>query len=258
MKAIYSSKLFRSSSRKDKIKAAIENPLNSELVQQLREYLDDEYVSEEYLDPNSSDDVDNIDTGNKSSEEHSDSSDRPAASGSRSGRVPTAAKFHPSSPNPGVDEIDDISNEDDLDSIEPNDIDDVDDTEGDTSPKISESVTVSNTKVNAQTVLYSPPIIPVDALTDVVEELKGTLNMRDDTAGVNRVLCKENSELWIYYNDNINLNNIMGPVIELINSAGYTYLDFNRLARSDNAIVFQISIADSNSSVKPIGSDGDA
>ena len=32
----------------------------------------------------------------------------------------------------------------------------------------------------------------------------------------------------------------MGPAIELLNSANYTCLEFNRLARTDNAIVFQI------------------
>ena len=38
----------------------------------------------------------------------------------------------------------------------------------------------------------------------------------------------------------MNLNNVMGSVIELVSALGYANLEFNRLARSDNAIVFQI------------------
>ena len=34
----------------------------------------------------------------------------------------------------------------------------------------------------------------------------------------------------------------MIDVIEVLNAAGYTYLKFNRLARSNNAIVFDISL----------------
>lgn len=41
--AIFSSKLYQASSRKNKIKAALENPINAELVKQLGEYIDDEY-----------------------------------------------------------------------------------------------------------------------------------------------------------------------------------------------------------------------
>ena len=35
----------------------------------------------------------------------------------------------------------------------------------------------------------------------------------------------------------------MIDVIEVLNSTGYTYLKFNRLARSNNAIVFDISLS---------------
>ena len=48
-----------------------------------------------------------------------------------------------------------------------------------------------------------------------------------------------------YYDDKINLNNVMGPVLELLNAASYTYLQFNRLARTDNAIVFQVELMSS-------------
>ena len=72
------------------------------------------------------------------------------------------------------------------------------------------------------------------------EILKGTLNSREDTKGVSRITKKED-ELWIFYQDKVNLNSIMEPVIELMNASDFSYLEFNRLARSSNAIVFDIS-----------------
>lgn len=74
--------------------------------------------------------------------------------------------------------------------------------------------------------------------------------MRQDTCGVDRVQFKDD-EVWVYYNDKINLNNVMSVVIEVLNAANYTYLEFNRLARSDNAMVFQIIFNDSNKEVNP-------
>lgn len=79
-----------------------------------------------------------------------------------------------------------------------------------------------------------------------VQDIKGILNALEDTKGVQRVGIKNENELWIYYNDSINLNNVMGPVIEELNKPGYTYLEFNRLARSDNAIVFIIMLEDTD------------
>lgn len=246
MKAIYASKLFRASPRKEKIRAAVENPINSELVQQLRTYLDDEYATEQYLDPDRSDN--NSDLNDSSGQDNKSSNPSFHKSSTRHDTASRPADFHPSDSS----ELDDKdANDADLPDLNTSD-DDSDE------PQVKESTTVSKTSVQAQTVLYSQSSVPANELLDVVEEIKGTLNTRQDTAGVNRVLCKENSELWIYYNDNINLNNVMGPVIELLNASGYTYLDFNRLARSDNAIVFQISIADTDSGVKPLGSDESA
>ena len=86
----------------------------------------------------------------------------------------------------------------------------------------------------------------VNDLSSAVEQIKGTLNAQIETSGVNRILVKDKQELWVYYNDDINLNNVMGPVIELLNAAGFTYLAFNRLARSDNAIVFEIQLISTN------------
>ena len=54
----------------------------------------------------------------------------------------------------------------------------------------------------------------------------------------------------IHYNDSINLNNVMEPVISLLSNAGYSYLQFNRLARTENAIVFMINKSSSESEIE--------
>ena len=103
---------------------------------------------------------------------------------------------------------------------------------------------VADTIVNPFVDLYA-------SLVGIANEIKGTLNVRQDTAGVNRVQIK-NDELWIYYNDDINLNNVMANVISVLNAANYQYFEFNRLARTDNAIVFAISLENTACSVQAV------
>ena len=96
--------------------------------------------------------------------------------------------------------------------------------------------------------------LPATDVTDhmdlEVQGIKGILNADASTFGVQRVQEKD-KEVWIYYNDDINLNDVMVEVIEMMNKAGYTYLEFNRLARTDNAIVFVIIKDDTNRTKKP-------
>jgi hypothetical protein len=68
--------------------------------------------------------------------------------------------------------------------------------------------------------------------------VKTTLNNNAETKGVSRASIKDD-ELWVYYEDSINLNKVMANAIEILNSLDYG-LEFNRLARSDNAIVFLV------------------
>lgn len=234
MKAIYASKMYRNNKNKDKIKAALDNPINKELVMQLREYLDEPELLEQdtagKVDSNSSDistDDTNLDTEPTAS--------RPVSAPPAHNRV-------------GKSELDDMfdtgemSEELDLgdDELAPAEGD-----QADAADTVEECTAVTGTSIK------SASCINCINLVDVISEIKGMLNLRQDTAGVNRILNKDN-ELWVYYNDSVNLNNVMGTVIELLNASGYTYLDFNRLARTDNAIVFQISILDSNNLVEPV------
>lgn len=254
MNAIFACKLYRASKHKDKIQAALSNPINTELVQQLSEYLSDATVDE--LDTSRS----NSDVESKPS--NNDVKSKPSDRQPISYR-PSPATFHPT--NIGGDDSDDSSVDSDVldsdvidsDTVESTDANDLNDGKQDNEPSaVNQSTQIHPTSVCAQTVLYNSSTISVQDIPDSIDMIKGTLNSRGDTSQVNRVLCKD-SELWIYYNDSVNLNTVMGPVIELLNASGYTYLDFNRLARTDNAIVFQISLADTSNLITGVGdSDG--
>lgn len=227
MKSIYACKLYRASNRKDKIRAAIENPLNAELVQQLASYLDEEYKPTAESTPNQS--SNNID---KEEVDKKPSGVKPAKhpSGDFSGIA------HPSgSVGDDLDDLDDFDTDNDDDDLEPFE------SEGseDSSDSEDDNTLSESTNVKGQSITASECLIP----TNTLEEIKGILNLSEDTAGAYRVRVKD-SELWIYYNDNTNLNNVMTYVVEKLEACGYHYLEFNRLARSENSIVFEINMMD--------------
>lgn len=233
MKAITSNKLFLASSksRQDRILAALKNPINTELVQQLRSYLDDEYLTPQNLNPNDkSDDSNEIvnepQNSNKNSNNVEDKHSSVKRNGSNISHISDEYEF-----NKDLEDEDTV-----LDKPDGN------------SDDSSENDTDKDSKVTSSTILSSTCLD--DKLQTVVEEIKGLLNSRNDTQYVNRIIKKDN-ELWIYYEDKVNLNNVMGSVIELLNASGYTYLEFNRLARTDNAIVFQIDNIDTENVIKP-------
>ena len=91
-------------------------------------------------------------------------------------------------------------------------------------------VSLSKSKSNLSEFVKIPALSP--------DAIKTALNNSTETKGVNRTSIKDD-ELWIYYDDSINLNKVMADAIETIYTFGYG-LEFNRLARSDNAIVFLI------------------
>lgn len=253
MKAIYAAKLYRASNRKEQIQSALEDPKNEKLVKQLARYLDDEYVPSSVPNQGSTEDT-AADTGSQTSAGHSNPSPSPSHSsgggysgglgdmadielpGGEDGDVvdenlsevePGADEGHPSSTSAASPEVDSV--EDETEVIEPEDT----------------AVENSQSKLNGTNIVASIDIMSLP------EEIRGTLNARQDCCGVNRVMVKDN-ELWIHYNDDVNLNNVMTSVIELFNAAGYTYLEFNRLARSANAIVFVSNMLDTNNNVKPV------
>ena len=252
MHSIYSSKLFQSSKRKEKIQAAITDPRNSELVTQLSKYIGVSTV------------VPADDKQSDTQLHNADKSDEPSEVKKHQPIV-----FHPVSPSK-VDSKDDTATEDTsdvsdndiydsehvIDIVNPEDLidkpdktdDDVESATNTANIPSAPAVTDIEEDLDAVTASAAPQschsIVP--ELSTAVDEIYGTLNGREETKGVSRIMVKEdNTELWIHYEDTVNLNNVMSNVILTLNSCGYYYLQFNRLARSENAIVFEISLPNS-------------
>ena len=212
LEAIYSSKMYRSSRHKDKIKSAIDNPINSELVKQLSSYLDvPEKEDKKEVEVNQ-------DVKGTRPEEAKDKPEHET-----SGNL--------SSPRP-AERVNDKHSEEETEEAKETveDGETSEETVEDNKSDVEESVQISGQRIQAcETV-------------DIVKDLsivKDVLNTREDTQGVIRTNV-DNNELWIYFDDKKNLNDIMTNVIDYFIAAGYSYLEFNRLARSDNAMVFVI------------------
>ena len=235
IKAIYSCKLYKASSRKDRIQAALAASGNMALVTQLAESLDEEYKTPENLGKaapkadSKPEDADNLFV-----DEDIDPEKDLMTVDDLAGSLHSSGGSHHSTPSP---------------SSAPSK---PEGGEGEPKPDTDTSDLMPESPANEKPA--EPKAEPAEASTKIesakaldLAVLKGSLNNVKETAGVARVAEKEN-EVWIYYNDDVNLNNIMTDVIESIANMGYTYLEFNRLARSDNAIVFQ-SIRSSESVV---------
>lgn len=242
--AIYASKLYRGSKRKSAIVAAANDPINTELVTQLADALSPVYKKEEYLvnqkeeeakakaaEAREAEETSDEDTGVEDSEPKSKPSPKGGHSSSKladSFKKATKSEDEASKPDKPAEGG-----------------------SSDESPKDSD--VENSTSVSGSPVVAATRSLVTD-MKQQVDQIKGLLNLEDTTTGVNRILIKD-SELWIYYNDSINLNNVMANAIESLNAAGYTYLEFNRLARSDNAMVFQILFKDTDAETKPVESE---
>lgn len=241
--AIFASKLYQVSSRKDRIHSAYMNPLNAELVQQIDSYVSPKY--QKLLDEEESQVGENMNpAGGENSESSLGSGSSSSSSGGGSSFSGGSGSFSGSDiPGMITDEPDESSDSD------------IDDTSSEVSAP--ESAPASDSEPDDDSVEQSTVIASSCTEKDAsleTETMKGSLNAVEDTAGVTRIRVKD-KELWIYYQDSVNLNSVMGPVIDSMNALGYTYLEFSRLARSDNAIVFDIY--DSTQPIQPLERDED-
>jgi hypothetical protein len=247
LEAIYACKMYRSSTRKDKIRANFESPVNAELVGQLAKALDDDYKKPEYLVKDYEEKKEEarqeeqqqaeepLDTGATEPDDSALDSKLSSHSRPSTSHAPSAPKGDEPSSEPGSEPGAEPSGPAPEGGAEP-------------SGPVQEATHLLGERIVASHVRER-----FKDLRQASDEIKGMLNFKDSTQGVNRILVKEN-EMWIYYNDDMNLNNVMGDVIETLNAADYSYLEFNRLARSDNAIVFQISFKDTDAIVRPVNS----
>ena len=210
LKIIYSSKLYKASSRKDKIRANINNPINVELVQQIADYVDANEPKQ-------------LDTKvNEPSESVVKRSDHPAPNRS-------ADKINHSSES-------DVSPSDDIEPM-PGLI--VDDKTISDEPQPAQPEDEPAEEINESEKLTDDTVQGVEGICSSIDinQIKDELNDSPLTEGVIRVANKAR-EIWVYFNDNTNLNDIMVNVIDSIFSRYGAQLEFNRLARSENAMVF--------------------
>lgn len=209
MEAIFSAKLFRTSPRQAAIKAALEDPINQELVLQLRKYLDEDEVQ-------------------KLADQQSESQSPEGAE----------AAVDDTEDEKKVVQVTDISET----SAAPEQVEDDEDADATEDPDESEDVT-SSFAANMVNVTAAEEVTSIEAdpfVVPTLDTVQGQLNAFEDTCGVIRTK-QVGDELWIYFNDKKNLNNLMEAVIDRLGAAGFYQLEFNRLARTDNAIVFQIA-----------------
>ncbi len=220
---IFSSKLFAVSSRKAEIRAAASNPINQNLMQQLSTALDKSYQKAEYLlDEEDQEKLRQAQTESAEPEvEETEESEVTEETGAEP-KEHSAPPAKPSNLHSKFKEAEKNMSED-----EPSET-----AEG--APTDTGSV---DTKMEAATDIDNG--IEDNGIQDtksIADSVKAALNDNAETAGVSRTAVKDD-ELWVYYEDSINLNKVMASAIETLNTLGYG-LEFNRLARSDNAIVF--------------------
>lgn len=228
---IFASKFYKTSPRKDKILAAMNDPVNLELVTQLKSYLDPEDAKELR---------DNQPSVKSVEPSHDDNS-----TGSTSS-APPPLNEHSGSPSPMTDEI-----LDDFDEGEPTALDDpaLDDQETKIDKPDIEDVEEVEPVASATSTDVDPKIKATPSSSIIISDIKDALS-DNSIENVSRVAVRHGNEAWIYFEDDVNLNSVMDSVIDVLedksSSDNYSSMQFNRLARSNNAIVFEFT------SVSPI------
>ena len=239
MKSILqSSKLFKGSKYQSKILAAAKNPINQPLVKQVESYIDKSKVVERahpFLDKleDAIDHAEPADSPSPSSQ-HRDTSNHTA---------PHAAPPHHTPNGPALD----FEHESETSFDEPDNADNVEvadiDTDVEEAPsEVEESTQVESTQVESNSIL-SNTYVTVETVAQAVAEIPGMLNLRDETKGVIQALLKSSTgnELWIYYSQDVDINNVLESVTLALRQSGYYYLEFNRVVRDSNAFVFTIN-----------------
>ena len=83
-----------------------------------------------------------------------------------------------------------------------------------------------------------------DTLSSAINEIKGTLNSRQDTAGVSRVYYRD-GQFYIYYKKEVKIDDVLDNVLSFLKNANFGYLEFFKVDRQKNAIIFDVSYLDS-------------
>lgn len=230
MEWITSSKLFKGSKYQDRILAAIQDPINKPLVQQLTSYVDPKYIEPE-------DDIDNKNSEIDETEEKPKFADK-AKGGPRSSGGGSSFSG-PSMSNGHFDMPEDAEFDESEDSEELSTDAEVEDSESPETEEVEEATQLGSNKIQAST------YVTMEDVSQAIKYIPGTLNLTEGTCGVTYVTIKGTpaSEVWIYYNSDVDINKVLTGLNTTLLESGYTFLSFNRVSRDENAVVFTINWA---------------
>lgn len=230
MNPIYASKLYRASKRKDKINAALVNSSNAGLIQQLSEDLDKEYQQMNIQNQKAKEAEKDAENAQAQGAEETDENGVPKSLSSGL----SGGSFNPETDLVSYPEGEEGEMSEGEEGEMPEDVDVSEESEAPADTEIEQATQVDVNEVT------DPNESILSQIEENEETLKEGLNSNKSTAGVSRISLKaKDNEEWIYYNDDVNLNNVMIDVIDYVSKI-CKELEFNRLARSDNAIVFEI------------------
>ena len=224
MKAIKSCRQYKYSNRKSIIQSTLLDPINKELVLQLSNYLDlDDQKDNEDAETKAVDNTEIIQEVDDKNEENSTLEDNNIQ--------PIDNKELNADDNDiNISEDTDIAEQDKRLDLEDND----EDKQDTVTQSKNEGEEDKKESVTATTYVKEDNRFLTDAIL-------GVLNAEELTSGALRYQVIDNTELWIYYKDDKNLSKLMINIINRLKSCGYNMLEFNRIARSNNAIVFEIN-----------------
>lgn len=212
MNAILSCKLFRCSDHQDRILTALSDPINQELVVQLNKYLSDS--DNDVADPEVNVPATTPDIYKKSSDSKPDrsESDRRDAT--------------PPDPHRLSKMLEEVPKEDLSPGSDPN---------GNTSK--SEDVADTADAVDSVDGVTSIESTVDNSSADITDGVSDCIQSGQHSNDIRSVRFKD-SEIWVYCKDTVNLNHIMDDIIDDVRRVYGDQLEFSRLARTENAIVF--------------------
>lgn len=252
MNPILTSKMFLGSSHKDKILSALADPINKPLVEQLKSYavIDPDNVVRKESDTSKHEDSSlsskSSDNNNSRNSSHSEQeSDNSANSISREEHSRNSFKHTPQDAHEPLK--DDKLKEDRLDE---DNIGESEHEAGDSHTSSGESEDVDNENSNTSdnnkvesSVNVSSSITIEQAMRDATK-IMSALNLDEETKGVDHfehLYTPSGSEIWIYYDKKVDISPVLDKIVNYLQSAGYYYLEFVRIDRDKNAVVFKIN-----------------
>ena len=235
MEWITNSKLFKASKDQDKILAAIQNPVNKQLVQQLTSYVDSDYA--EKLKSRNDDNLNDVDNSNNKNSNESENQEIDI-------NINTESTSHHSSPSMNFNPSVELPEESITEETPESDVEAPSSPTPESSSESSENVNES-TKLAQDSKIIASTYTTIEDVSKAVLELPGILNLREETAGVEYADLKSNAnhnnEIWIYYNSTVDISKILCDINVVLYEAGLYFLEFVKVSRDDNAAVFAIN-----------------